>query len=312
MNALRDWLVEHGEITAAEARAGRRRPRCPWCDRPVDQSARVCPSCRRRVARGRSDSGTAGDVDEPDAPVGEGRLTEAEILEASPLVEESAPRVLVTRRGRVFDADGTVGIAIIRPCVSRGKRLRGLPPIYTPEMLAENAGVFAGWLMYADHLSEAAGDAPPDETVSEEVLRLLEAKGRSVRDLGGRILSSRWDPRFRAPYDDEYGYRPGAVVGRALPQPFIREMIEADPELLHVSINAYPKGARPGAAPWDRSQRGMLVEGILTRPPGSVDWVPRGGAGGRVLREVERPRARGNAWRDFLRESGDLREGANR
>lgn len=203
-------------------------------------------------------------------------LTEEQLLADGPLMEASAPRLIVPKTGSIFAEDGTCKIAIIRPCVSRGKRLgpAKLPPIYTPAMLAEHASVFSGWLMYMDHLTE-------------RIVEMLEERGRSIRELGGRVTTAYYDPEFKAPYDDDYGYRPGAVVGRALPQPAVRSMLEADPEILHVSINAWPKGAKPGTAPWDPNLKGMIVEGIRAKPEGSVDWVPRGGAGGRVLQEWE-------------------------
>lgn len=203
-------------------------------------------------------------------------ITEEQVLSEGLLVEEASPnRVIVPKKGKLFAEDGTCKIAVIRPCVSRGRRLRGLPPIYTSQMLAENAGVFKGWLMYTDHLMES-------------VVRALQERGRSIRELGGRVTESFFDPEFRQSDDDDYGYRPGAVVARALPQPLVRGMLEADPEILHVSINAYPKSVKPGTAPWNPQLKGMLVEGIRGKPPGSVDWVPRGGAGGKVLQETER------------------------
>lgn len=199
-------------------------------------------------------------------------LEERELLE--PLVE-SQTRVIVPRRGKVFEEDGTCKVAIIRPCVSRGRRLRGLPPIYTPRMLAENAGVFSGWLMYMDHLTEA-------------MVETMRSRGRSIRELGGRVIESYYDPEFELPDDGDRGYQRGAVIGRVLPQPPVRAMLEADPDILHVSINAFPKAARKGAAPWDPSVEGMIIEGIRKTPEGSVDWVPRGGAGGRVLQEDDK------------------------
>lgn len=191
--------------------------------------------------------------------------------DAGPLFESSAS-VVVPKRGKIFEEDGTCKIAIIRPCVSRGRRIRGLPPIYTPSMLAENAGVFKNWVMFQDHLQE-------------EIVEALHKRQRSIRELGGRIVESWYDPEIRLPDDDTYGYRPGAIVARALPQPGVRAMLEADPQILSVSINAWPKGARAGTAPWNPAQKGMLIEGISATPPGSVDWVIRPGAGGTVLAE---------------------------
>lgn len=208
------------------------------------------------------------------------QLIEGEDVLQYPLVESppdggGGMRVVVPQKGSVFrESDGAVKVAIIRPCVSRGKRIRGLPPIYTQEMLAENAGVFKNWLMFQDHLTPA-------------MIEALKGGGRSVRDLGGRLVETWYDPQFRMPDDDDYGIREGAVVGWALPQPGTKAMIEADPEILRTSINAFPKAARKGFAPWNREVQGYLIEGIRPRPEGSVDFVIRAGAGGRVLREDE-------------------------
>lgn len=198
-------------------------------------------------------------------------LSEGQMLMEAP---SAIGRIQVPKKGSLFESDGSCKIAIIRPCVSRGKRLRGLPPIYTPGMLAENASVFSGWLMYMDHLTE-------------RIIEMLQERGRSITELGGRVTKSWYDPELVFEDDEEFGYQKGGVVARAIPQPPIRKMLEADPGILHVSINAYPKGATAGVAPWNPALKGMLVEGIRPKPPGSVDWVPRGGAGGRPLLEWE-------------------------
>lgn len=201
---------------------------------------------------------------------------------------ENEVRVIIPKRGSVIAEDGTCRIAIIRPCVSRGRRIMGLPPIYTPEMLEAHAGVFKGWPMYADHLAEALAEM--ERYLSpDELFRIEEAKkkSRGIFELGGRITASWWDPTIVLPEDEEFGFRPGSVVGTALPQPKVREMIRTDPEVMGCSISAYPKGAKAGRAPWDPSVEGALIEGIVSRPPGSVDWVVRAGAGGRVLHEEE-------------------------
>lgn len=216
-------------------------------------------------------------------------LTEAEVLSEGLLVEAAGPRLIIPKRGKVFEEDGTCKVAIIRPCVSRGRRLGPLklPPIYTPSMLAENAGVFSGWLMYMDHLTESVMVEGERRSLGELIMEAMALRQRSIKELGGRITASHYDPELVFDDDSEYGYQKGGVVGRALPRRVVREMLEDDPALLHVSINAYPKGARPGVAPWDSKVRGMLIEGIRPKPAGTVDWVPRGGAGGRVLAELE-------------------------
>lgn len=189
------------------------------------------------------------------------------------LVEGSSSSLITQPDRSVIRPDGTVKVVVIRPCVSRGKKVRGLPPIYTPQMLAECANVFTGWPMFMDH-------------VSEEMQEALRRKGRSVNELGGRMVETWWDPSFTHPEDAKFGFVQGAVLGYALPQPASRAMLEADPEILRLSINAWPTGARKSRAPWN-GQEGMLIEGISEEPPGSVDWVIRAGAGGRVLQEAE-------------------------
>lgn len=197
------------------------------------------------------------------------------LMEYDPESGSGGARVVVPKQGGVFrESDGAVKVAVIRPCVSRGKRIRGLPPIYTQEMLAENAGVFSNWLMFMDHLTPA-------------MIEQMRSSGRSVRDLGGRILESWYDPKFRMPDDDDYGIREGGTLAWVLPQPGSKAMLEADPEILRTSINAFPKRAREGFAPWNKSLKGMLIEGIRRKPEGSLDWVVRAGAGGRVLKEDE-------------------------
>lgn len=214
-------------------------------------------------------------------------LTEAEVLSEGLLVEAAGPRLIVPKKGSVFEEDGTCKVAIIRPCVSRGRRIRGLPPIYTPSMLAENAAVFSGWLMYMDHLQEQVVVEGVSMSLLEAIAEAMAKRSRSIKELGGRVTASHYDPELTFPDDDDFGYQKGGVVGRALPRRLVREMLEDDPALLHVSINAYPKGVKPGLAPWDKGTRGMLIEGIRGKPAGTVDWVPRGGAGGRVLQELE-------------------------
>ena len=155
-------------------------------------------------------------------------------------------------------------------------------------MLERNAAVFTDWPMYEDHLAEEAVEKFAEqlqEAKLGDVLEWLEERARRIKELGGRVAESYWQSDVTFGDDGEYGFRPGAVVGTAIPQPGIRTMLEADPEILNVSINAWPSGAKPGTAPWDPQTRGMVIEGILRKPRGSVDWVFRGGAGGRPLVE---------------------------
>jgi len=157
--------------------------------------------------------------------------------------------------------DGTVLLHLIRPCVGRGRGRH----VYEADMLEENAHKFQGWKMYVDHQSpearKAQGGLP-----------------RSIRDLGGRILESWWDPSV--PANDRFGR--GAVVGRAKPTPFVRSLVESDPELVETSINSMATGVKPVMRD---GKRALLVEGI--QPKGSVDWVTEAGAGGKVVALME-------------------------
>lgn len=192
---------------------------------------------------------------------------------AEQIAEGTAPqqRVIVPENGKrgAIQEDGTVRIAIMRPCVSRGKRIRGLPPIYTPQMLAENAQVFTSWPMYVGHLHPK---------LQAKIMEI----GRSPADLGGRILKSWYDPELIFEDDEEFGFRKGGVVGDAIPYELAESILSRDPHGLHASVNAWPRSARVGTAPWNSGLRGVIIEGIRSKPVGSVDWVVRGGAGGRV------------------------------
>lgn len=162
-----------------------------------------------------------------------------------------------------LNADGTITLDLIRPCVGKGKGTH----IYEADMLSANAGVFTGWKMYVDHLSDQAR-------------RQLGGLPRSIRDLGGRITESWWDASV--PADPERGFGQGAVRGKAKPTPFVRELVENDPEIVELSINGNATTVRPAIRD---GRRGLLVEGI--RPNGSVDWVTEAGAGGRVVSLME-------------------------
>jgi hypothetical protein len=208
-----------------------------------------------------------------------------EELDGEPLIEQ-ASQVIPARRGKLLQEDGSLRVSVIRPCISRGKKIRGLSPIYTPRMLAENAAVFTDWPMYEDHLmEEAVGNFSEDliEANMGDLLEWLQERARKVKELGGRIERSFWNPDVTFEDDSAFGFQKGAVEAQVFPQPRILEMLEADPKILNVSINAYPSGARPGPVPWEAGKRGMLIEGIRRKPRGSVDWVFRGGAGGRLL-----------------------------
>lgn len=211
-------------------------------------------------------------------------LTPDEVLTFGPCVESvvhttvwiqeaRAPIAVAAGRprlGRVFDDQGIGNAAIIRPCVSRGRRVRGLPPIYTPQMLEANSSVYDGWPMFTDHV-------PP------ELVATMAKHGRSVKELGGQLLKGRWSKDYVHEDDATYGYRKGATVAQVWATPFIRRMVSENAGLLHVSINAWPTSGKPGPVPWLPKMKGMVIEGIRRQPQGSVDYVVRGGAGGRLM-----------------------------
>jgi hypothetical protein len=165
--------------------------------------------------------------------------------------------------------DGTVLIHLIRPCIGRGRGKH----LYEADMLAANAHKFAGWKMFVDHRDPVAQ-------------RKANGLPRSVRDLGGRITESWWDPDV--PAEGRFGK--GAVIGRAKPTPFIRSLVESDAELVETSINSMATGVRPVNRD---GRRVLLVEGIHDR--GSVDWVTEAGAGGKVVALMEAAEAEGDA-----------------
>jgi hypothetical protein len=159
--------------------------------------------------------------------------------------------------------DGSVLLNLIRPCVGRGRGRH----LYKPEMLEANAGKFSGWKMYLNHLSESAR-------------RALGGLPRDIREVGGIIDESWWDPSV--PAHGRFGQ--GAVVGRSKPVQVIRDLVEVDPRLVECSISATATGvsrARVG------NEDVWVVEGISNDPKGSVDWVTDGGAGGQVASMME-------------------------
>lgn len=251
---------------------------------------KTCPSCKKKVKPDKSgkcpdcgaDLSKVTEEEEPQDPLAEGAVIEGDDL--APLIE--AAELIVPKKGKLFEERVIEGghtvkvarFAIIRPCQSRGRRIRGHAPIYEPRMLAENASVFTGWPMYLDHASEE---------LAEALAEFLQEKGRSIKDLGGRVIRSFYDPEVSLESDDANGYRKGAVVGEIVPQRLVREMLEEDPMSLAVSINAWPKRVRIGSASWSSTVKGAVIEGIRAKPMGSVDFVPRGGAGGRLLTEEE-------------------------
>lgn len=219
-----------------------------------------------------------------DDELSEAELTADEVLTFGPCVEaqvwtpawlqEARSPIAVSagrpKLGRVFDDDGVGRMVAIRPCMSRGRRVRGLPPIYTPQMLEANAGVFDGWPMFTDHAPAAVTEA-------------LAKHGRSVKELGGQVIRGHWQRDFVQESDGDYGYRKGGVICSVWATPLVRKIVGNNPGLLHTSINAWPTSGKPGPCPWRPGVKGMLIEGIRKQPQGSVDYVVRGGAGGRLL-----------------------------
>lgn len=131
---------------------------------------------------------------------------------------------------------------------------------YSANVLREAAEDFAGAKQYVDHLDP-------------EAQRKLNGMPRSVRDLAGRITEA-WVTQN----DD------GRTVirGKAkIAQPWLWSLIESDPGLIGVSINAWGK-SKPGTV---EGRQARIVEGISK--VGSVDWVTEAGAGGKVVSLVE-------------------------
>jgi hypothetical protein len=178
-------------------------------------------------------------------------------------LSESVELAIDESASAVFDSQKAVKLHVIRPGVGKGRGRH----LYEASMLAKNAPKFSGWRMYVDHLSpearKAAGGLP-----------------RSVRDYGGRILESWWDPNV--PADPKRGYGRGAVVARARPARWIRELLEDDPGAIECSISAQATAVHPVS---HNGMRVWAVEGIEDR--GSVDWVSEAGAGGRIAPMIE-------------------------
>jgi hypothetical protein len=229
-----------------------------------------------------------------------GPVVEAAVWTPMWLAEKRAPIAVQAGRpklGPVFNEQGVGKAVLIRPCVSRGKRVRGLPPIYTPTMLEGAAQVFAGWPMYLDH-------------VPAELAEVAAKRGRSVKELGGQVLTPYWQTGFVQEADDEFGYQPGGILAEVWATPFTRNLVGENPNLLHTSIAAWPTSGKPGPAPWNAKIKGMVIEGIRRQPQGSVDYVPRGGAGGRILPAAgvqEGEDADSRAWPEPTWEADDVR-----
>lgn len=116
---------------------------------------------------------------------------------------------------------------------------------------AAKAGVFNNLRMYANHLSDAQR-------------KLLGGLPRDIRDITGRILETWWDAPTQS------------LKGKAKLVPWFYSLIESDPGIVEASINAGGR-ATPKVI---EGRKGRLVESIVAGE--SVDWVPVGGAGGKI------------------------------
>lgn len=202
---------------------------------------------------------------------------------AVPLLEAAAIKPIKLPNKPLFDERGVATGVVMRPCVSRGRRIRNMPPRYSPRMLAESANVFTGWLMYIDHLpARVAEELEERERYVLDALPPALAENhakRSVLRIGGQALRSWYDPEYVREDDEEHAYEHGATLAEYWATPFIRGLANENPNLFHTSINAWPTGGKPTT---HKSMRVMEILGIRRKPEGSWDYVPRGGAGGRL------------------------------
>jgi hypothetical protein len=135
--------------------------------------------------------------------------------------------------------------------------------LYEAKMLSESSDVFVNAQMFADHLSP-------------EVERKMQGLPRSVRDLTGRIKEAWWQP-------DGGPNGRGSVQARvSIAAPWLWDLVQNDPELVGVSINALGK-TKPGVGPDGKPAH--MVEAITQCH--SVDWVAAAGAGGRIVGFLE-------------------------
>jgi hypothetical protein len=169
-----------------------------------------------------------------------------------------------------FNADGTVNVALIRPCDGRGPGAR----IYTRDVLEATAPMYSGWASYMNH-------------EDPRVRRAAAKMRRGPNELAGELRETTWDPTYTTPDDAKYGYEAGAVVGKFMPASTqVEEMVRRIPRQLKLSIKAQATGLRPQKR--KDGTPGMLVEGIEDDPENSsFDLVTAAGAGGHVLSLVE-------------------------
>lgn len=183
-----------------------------------------------------------------------------------------------TESARLLESDAskrTVRLDIIEAGMGNARDRR----VYPAEVLSRDAQVFTGAQMFGDH-------------EDEEQERRRKGRPRSMWDVVGRITESWWNPT---------GGRNGrgAVEANAIiANSRAWDLIEHDPELLGVSINALGP-TRQGAGPDGKPAH--LVEGI--RQCLSVDWVSRAGAGGRVTALTESDAEEGGVdWENLTAE----------
>lgn len=174
----------------------------------------------------------------------------------------SESRIFEAQPVRVVEADSAtrkVWVDLIEVGMGNARDRR----LYTKALLERSADVLVGAKMFADHES-------PEATKKRNGLP------RSVRDLAGRVVEARWDPA-----GGKAGQ--GSIQGLVTVAPtWLWELIEADPELVGLSINGSGR-VRPETGPDGKPAN--LVEAITAID--SVDWVSAAGAGGRVLELAE-------------------------
>lgn len=196
----------------------------------------------------------------------------------TPDVVETIPLLLQesTDGGGPFNEDGTVNVVLIRPGQARGRGKR----VYPRELLESQHSFFKGLPMFDNHESPA-------------IKKLRGGLPRPTGDLRGEIRETSWDPDFETPQDTELGHEKGAVIGRAMPTREMRELIEAVPNAVKLSVRTFATGVRRANY---RGKPSELVEGFDGADESSVDFVTRAGAGGHVLALAEA---------DYDREHGD-------
>jgi hypothetical protein len=176
--------------------------------------------------------------------------------------EASEATICESQSVRVIEADRAtrkVWVDLIEVGMGNARDRR----LYTKQLLEHSADVLVGAKMFADHES-------PEQAKKRNGLP------RSVRDLAGRVVEARYVP-------DGGTSGNGSIQGLVSVGPsWLWELIEADPELVGLSINGSGR-VRQEMGPDGKPAN--LVEAITAID--SVDWVSAAGAGGRVLELAE-------------------------